>query len=99
MKPTSSLFAKIVSWLFLNLILVVTVLAVFFAFQPYVDLNSIFGRQSADRLRIAGMLIVHDLNRMPRADWFGILTRHAAIQRVDFALVLPERHDLLINCR
>ncbi len=90
MKPTASLFAKIVSWLFLNLILVVTVLAVFFAFQPYVDLNSIFGRQSADRLTTAGMLIVHDLNRMPRADWPGILARHAAIQRVDFALVLPD---------
>jgi len=89
MKPNSSLFAKILFWLFLNLILVVTVLAVFFTFQPYVDLNSIFGRQSTDRLRIAGMLIVHDLNRMPRADWSGILARHAAIQRVDFALVLP----------
>ena len=33
------------------------------------------------------MLIAHDLNRTPQADWGGVLARHAAIHKVDFALV------------
>ena len=44
-KPASSLFAKILCWFFLNLALVVAALAVFFAFQPQVNLHAIFGRQ------------------------------------------------------
>ena len=88
MKPASSLFAKIVAWFFLNMILVAAVLAVFFAFQPQINLHAIFGRQLTDRLRTAGALIVHDLNQMPQANWTDILTRHAAIHRVDFMLVL-----------
>jgi len=89
-KPISSLFSKILTWFFLNLLLVVTGLSVFFVFQPYVNLDAIFGWQGTNRLRIAGMLIVHDLNHSPREDWSGILARHAAIHRVDFALMLSD---------
>jgi two-component system sensor histidine kinase CpxA len=90
MKPTSSLFAKILSWFFLNLLLVVAALTVFFAFQPQVNLHAIFGQQGSDRLRTAGMLIVHDLNEAAPAQWPDILARHAAIHRVDFMLVLRD---------
>ena len=62
-KPTSSLFAKILSWFFLNLILVVAALAVFFAFQPQVNLYAIFGQEGSNRLQTAAMLIAHDLNQ------------------------------------
>ena len=72
------------------MILVAAVLAVFFAFQPQINLHAIFGRQLTDRLRTAGMLIAHDLNQMPQANWSDILTRHAAIHRVDFMLVLQD---------
>jgi hypothetical protein len=36
-KLTSSLLVKILGWFFLNLLLVVAALAVFFAFQPQVS--------------------------------------------------------------
>ena len=90
MKPTSSLFAKILFWFFLNLFLVTAVLAVFFAFQQQVNLHAIFGQQGSNRLRTAGMLIAHDLSESLPSDWPGVLTRHAAIHRVDFMLVLQD---------
>jgi len=80
------------SWFFLNLILVVVALAVFFAFQPQVNLHAIFGKQGSNRLRTAGMLIAHDLNRTLQANWSDILARHAKIHQVDFALVLEDGH-------
>lgn len=95
MKPTSSLFAKILCWFFFNLTLVAVALTVFFAFQPQVDLHAIFGQQGSNRLRSAGMLILHDLYQTPRANWSGILTRHAKIHQVDFALVLEDGSHFL----
>ncbi len=90
MKPLSSLFAKILSWFFLNLIIVAAALAVFFAFQPQVNLHAIFGDQGSTRLRTAGMLISHDLNQTTRANWSDVLARHAEIHQVDFVLVLED---------
>jgi two-component system sensor histidine kinase CpxA len=90
MKPASSLFAKILAWFFLNLILVAAAFGAFFAFQPHVNLHAIFGQQGADRLRSAGMLIYHDINMAPRTNWKAILARHAEIHRVDFMLVLED---------
>ncbi len=90
MKPLSSLLTKILCWFFLNLVLVVVVLAIFFAFQPQVNLHAVFGQQGSNRLRTAAMLISHDLNQTPRANWSGVLARHAEIHRVDFALVLED---------
>ena len=89
-KPTSTLFTKILSWFFLNLLLVVVALALFFAFQPQVDLHDFFGQQGSDRLRTAGMLIAHDLNQAQPEEWAEILARHGAIHGVDFVLVLRD---------
>lgn len=90
MKPVSSLLAKILCWFFLNLALLAAVLALFFAFQPQVNLHAIFGQQISNRLRTAGMLISHDLNQTSRANWSDVLARHAEIHQVDFALVLED---------
>ncbi len=90
MKPASSLFAKILSWFFLNMILVAAVLAAFIVFQPHLSLYAIFDQQGTDRLRTAGLLIAHDLGQMPRAKWSDVLVRHAEIHRVDFTIVLED---------
>lgn len=90
MKPVSSLFAKIMSWFFLNLILVCAALAIFFTFQHQVNLHAIFGQQGSNRLHTAGILIAHDLNQAMRANWPDVLARHAEIHGVDFALVLED---------
>lgn len=92
MNLVSSLFAKIMFWFFLNLLLVVAALSVFFAFQPQVNLHAIFGQQGSNRLRTAGMLIAHDLNQKLQTNWTGVLSRHAKIHQVDFALVLEDGH-------
>ena len=89
-KLTSSLLVKILGWFFLNLLLVVAALAVFFAFQPQVNLHAIFGQEGSNRLRTTGMLISHDLHQTARASWFEVLARHAAIHKVDFVLVLED---------
>ena len=90
MKAARSLFAKILGWLFLNLLLLAAALAVFFAVQLKMDLHEFFGHQGADRLRAAGMLLVHDLEQSPPDEWPEILARHGQIHGVDFLLMLRE---------
>jgi two-component system sensor histidine kinase CpxA len=87
-KLTSTLFTKILSWFFLNLLLVLVVLTIFFAVQPQVNLHEFFGQQGADHLQAAGMLISHDLNQAPPEDWSEILARHGAIHRVNFMVII-----------
>ena len=88
LRPVSSLLAKILCRFFLNLALVAATLAVFFAFQPQVNLHAIFGQEGSNRLRTTGMLISHDLHQTSQANWSKVLTRHATIHKVDFVLVL-----------
>ena len=90
LKPVPSLLTKILGWFFLNLALVAVALAVFFAFQPQVNLYAIFGQEGSNRLRTAGMLIAHDLHQTSQANWSKVLDRHATIHKVDFVLVLAD---------
>lgn len=89
-KPASSLLVKILCWFFLNLLLLVAALAMFFAFQPQVNLHAVFGQEGSNHLRTTGMLISHVLHQTPRANWSKELASHAAIQKVDFILVLED---------
>ncbi|WP_339136429.1 MAG: HAMP domain-containing sensor histidine kinase [Candidatus Electrothrix sp. GW3-4] len=86
-KPTSTLFTKILSWFFLNMLLVLAVLTLFFAFQPQFRLHELFGQQGSDRLRVAGMLISHDLSQAQPEEWPDILARHSSINGVDFIVI------------
>ena len=90
MKPALPLFAKILFWFFLNLVIVTTVLAVFFVFQQHINLHALFGGEVRNRLRSAGMLIAHDLRGMPRSQWADGLARHAEIHGVDFVIVFED---------
>lgn len=89
-KPASSLLSKILCWFFLNLALVAATLAVFFSFQHQINLQAIFGREGSNRLRAAAMLIAHDLNQTPQAEWGGALARHSTIHKIDFVVVLGD---------
>ncbi len=89
MKLPSSLFAKILTWFFLNLLLLTAVLTLFFAVQVRMDLDEFLGHQGADRLRAAGMLMAHDMEQTPPDEWSTILSRYAQIHGVDFLIVLP----------
>ena len=86
----SSLFAKILCWFFLNLFLVGATMAIFFAFQPQLNLHALLGQQGWNRLRGAASLIVHDLYNAPRTKWSDILARHAGVHQVDFVLAFED---------
>ena len=87
-RPGKSLLTKILFWFFLNMALVGGILAVVVAFQPRMQLHTLFGLQGSDRLRSAAMLIAHDLQRDERLNWSSVLARHARVQGIDFALVM-----------
>ncbi len=95
MRPFSSLFAKILFWFFLNLAIITVVLVAFFAFQSQMDVNAFFGRQTFDRMRIAGRLISYDLSQTVQGNWSDVLTRHSKINQVNFALVLEDGSQFL----
>jgi two-component system sensor histidine kinase CpxA len=88
MKFFSSLLIKIVFCFIINLILVVMLLSGFIILQGRVNMHALLGHDESDRLRIAAMLIIKDLNRRPNLEWSEVLTRHKSIYQVDFALVL-----------
>jgi two-component system sensor histidine kinase CpxA len=88
MKIVSSLFTKILIWFFLNLALVALVLGVFFSLESQVRLQSIFGRQSENRMRIAGRLIANELEKAPQKEWNDVLARFAQIYQVDFVVLI-----------
>lgn len=88
MKPTASLFTKILAWFFLNMVLVAAALVGFFIFQQNLNLQALLGRQGADRFRATGILIAHDLSQAQGTEWTDILARHAAVHQVDFSVLL-----------
>jgi len=88
MRPSASLFTKILAWFFLNMVLVAAALTFFFVFQQRINLQALLGRQGADRMRTAGMLVAHDLGRSSQTEWSEIIGRHAAVHRVDFTILL-----------
>ena len=89
-RPTSTLFTKILCWFFLNLLLVGGAMGVFFFLQPQFDVHALLGTQKWDRLRVAAALIVHDLYNANRSDWSDILARHALVNQVDFVVVFGD---------
>ena len=90
MKIFSSLFAKILLWLFMNLVLVSLALIIFFSLQSQLDWHTFLGRQASDRMRIAGRLIAHDLHQTPRDHWLQVLARHGEICQVDFVVIFED---------
>ncbi len=88
MKPFSTLFAKILSWFFLNLAFIAGVLGIFFAAQSQMDLESFLGRQVRDRMRIAGNLIAHELGKTSFNQWPDVLLRYSEIYQIDFIVVI-----------
>ena len=74
MKIHSSLFAKILTWFFVNLVLVGVLIWVVYTFQ--IGPASPFLGQSEDRIRSAAIAISGDLVDTPRAEWSEVLGEH-----------------------
>ncbi len=90
MNPFTSLFAKIIGWFFLNIVLVIILVLAVCIFQFHVDFSSFVGRRAANSLRTAGLLISQDLRSTVKEKWAETLSNHARIHGVDFVLMLQD---------
>ncbi len=76
------LYAKILLWFFLNLLILVAGFLLFFQLQ----LNSAIVTTVHDRLRPVEQLVMSELTTAPRRDWNDVLKRFSAAYGVTFAL-------------
>lgn len=84
MKVRFPLYAKILLWFFLNLLILAVGFLIFFNVE--VGFNSAIERQAHDRLRPIEQLIVSELAPSPRNEWDDILKRFSAAYGVKFVL-------------
>lgn len=97
MAVRNTLFAKILAWFFLNLVLIAVAVWAVSEFQ--IGPASPFLGQSEDRVRRAAMAISSDLMDAPRAEWPGVLRDHENRfgNQVTFHLVGVDRKSLTDN--
>lgn len=84
MKVRFPLYAKILFWFFLNLLILGVGFVIFFNLE--VGFNSAIERQAHDRLRPIEQLIMAELAPSPRQDWDDVLKRFSTAYGVQFAL-------------
>ncbi len=91
MSPRSSLFVKILFWLFLNLTFLPIILIVASTvFNHQIIIHDILSFQSHDRMRKAFMLITEELAETPERDWNETLKHFAVGYQVDLVLMFED---------
>ena len=75
MKLRFPLFAKILLWFFLNLLLIGAVLYGFFSFQFHFGLDSLLAGQAGERVDAISRVLRDELREKPRSEWTTILKR------------------------
>jgi two-component system sensor histidine kinase CpxA len=78
------LFAKIVGWFFLNLLLVAIVLAFVFKFQFRFGLDFLLAGRAGERIQSLGELLVTDLRSADRQDWNKVLEKFSEAYHLQF---------------
>lgn len=86
MKLHFPLYAKILIWFFLNLILLGIAFLVLFSAQFPLNLNWFLVDTARERIDSTRGLIVGDLNSRPQAEWDRVLARYSEAYRVQFVL-------------
>jgi two-component system sensor histidine kinase CpxA len=101
MKTRFPLYAKILLWFFLNVLLLALAGVVFFAAQFRVGPEFLLTGPGGDRLRAMGEVIGGELSAMPRENWDAVLGRFArayqmkmAAYRMDGAFEAGEHMEL-----
>ena len=90
-SPRSSLFVKILFWLFLNLTFLPIILIVASTvFNHQIIIHDILSFQSHDRMRKAFMLITEELAETPEPDWNETLKHFAVGYQVDLVLMFED---------
>ncbi|MEA3332282.1 MAG: HAMP domain-containing sensor histidine kinase [Pseudomonadota bacterium] len=89
-----SIFIKLLSWFFLNLIFLGLILILFFQIQFYVPPDSFLRLHAEKETASLRHLIRHELTRMPRSQWDELLARYGQAFAVDLSLFTPDGHKL-----
>jgi two-component system, OmpR family, sensor histidine kinase CpxA len=84
MKRRFPLYAKILVWFFLNLLLLGIVAAVVLGSR--VGLDALLIRYAGDHIRGASRLILAEVGRRPHSEWTEVLQRHSEAYGVKFLL-------------
>ncbi len=90
MKPRFPLFAKILGWFFLNLLLLVVLGWVFVAQQFRLGFSSILLGAAQDRIEALTEVLVTELRASPPEDWERLLARYSARYGADFLMYRPD---------
>ena len=86
MKPGHSLFARILVWFFLSLIVLVAVLLGVLQLQFRMDPHSPLLGKAGNRITVVARLISHDLGGAPRTSWTAVLDRYSEAYGVDLVM-------------
>ena len=90
MKLRFPLYAKILLWFFLNLLLLAAVLYGFLRFQLRVGLDSLLASQVASRMEVVTRVLEDELKETPRTEWDAVLERLSnTYEGVQFSVVRP----------
>ena len=86
MKLRLPLYAKILLWLTLNLLLLAVGLYLFARVEYHFGLDSLLAGRAGDRIKSVANVIVSELEERPRSDWDRILQRFSDAYQVRFSL-------------
>ncbi|MDD5350248.1 MAG: HAMP domain-containing sensor histidine kinase [Chthoniobacteraceae bacterium] len=90
MRVRCPLYAKILLWFFLNLLLLGAVLYGFFRFQFHAGLDSLLAGQIAGRMEMVARMLEIELRETPRTAWDGVMARfNESYDGVEFFLFRP----------
>lgn len=88
------LYAKILLWFFLNLLLLVMAFGVFLGVQFHFGLDSLLAGQAGGRIRAVSDVIMRELHQQPRSEWDTVLLRFSEAYELRFALFRPDGFEL-----
>jgi len=86
MKLRVPLLAKILSWFFLNLVVLAAVFSVVFSLQLRLGLDSLLAGRAGERLRAVSEVIVSELKVKASSEWGGVLKKFQSAYKVQFYL-------------
>ena len=94
MKTRFPLYAKILCWFFLNLLVLATAFFVLFRGQFQFGVESLLANRARERIQPLGQIIAEELNSKPRSEWNSILKRFSDAYQVKFLLYHGEGMQL-----
>ncbi|MDB6154523.1 MAG: Signal transduction histidine kinase [Chthoniobacteraceae bacterium] len=89
------LYAKILFWLFLNLVAVAAVVALLFNAQFLFNLDWLLASGARERIEAVRNLIVGELNTTPVDEWDQVIHRYNEAYHVRFAFFDDENRELI----